>query len=354
MPQRVSGLWPCVLSFENLWLAYRKARRGKRGNVEVAVFEYGLEGNLLALQHELTVRSYRPGPYETFTVREPKARLISVAPFRDRVVHHVLMNVLEPVFDARMCPDSYACRKGKGTHAALDRYTCYARRFRYVWHGDIRKFFPTVDHAILKTVVSRLVKDAGVLWLAGTIVDAANAQEDVQAWFADDDLLAPLARRKGLPLGNMTSQWFANLYLDPFDRFVKQTLRAPGYVRYCDDFCLFHDDKTVLRGWIERCADFLGRTLRLELNGRCRQVVPVRRGLTFLGFWVFPTHRRISARALARSVRLLKRRAADDGFGSDLEGRAAVALPWIAHVSHADTFGLRERVLTRLGTTGSV
>jgi retron-type reverse transcriptase len=162
MPQRIGNLWPALVSFENLLLAHSKARRGKRDRPEVAAFEYELERGLLRLQRELEDRTYRPGTYRTFTIREPKERLISAAPFRDRVVHHALMNVLEPVLDARMSFDSYACRKGKGTHAALDRYTHFARRFKYAWHGDIRKFFPSIDHAILKTILRRIVKDEAV------------------------------------------------------------------------------------------------------------------------------------------------------------------------------------------------
>ena len=257
MPRRVAGLWPRLISFPNLLLAHRKARRGKRDRTAVAAFEYALEANLLALQNELCEGNYCPGPYRAFTIREPKKRLISAAPYRDRVVHHALMNVLESVIDARLDHDCYACRRGKGTHAALDRYTYYARRFRYVWHGDIRKFFPAIDHAILKGTLAGIIKDARVLWLANLIVDHSNPQEDVQAWFHGDSLLTPLERRKGLPIGNLTSQWFANLYLTPFDGFVRHELHAAGYIRYCDDFCLFGQDKDAVRQCIAATRRFL-------------------------------------------------------------------------------------------------
>jgi len=348
MPSRASGLWPRLTSFANLLLAHRKARRGKRGRPEVAAFEYDLEANLLSLQRELLARTYAPGPYRAFTIREPKARLISAAPYRDRVVHHALMSVLEPVVDARLAHDCYACRRGKGSHSALDRYTQYARRFPYVWHGDIRKFFPSLDHEILKGLLARMVKDSAVLWLAGRIIDASNPLEEVQAWFPGDNLFTPLERRRGLPIGNLTSQWFANLYLGPFDLYVKQALGAPGYVRCCDDFCLFGERKAVLAGWMLACADFLARRLRLELNPKRRQIVPVACGITFLGLRVFPEHRRIAAAGLARSVRRLKGRVHREGLSLDRKGRIPVALPWIAHVAHADTWGLRGRVLRRL------
>ena len=328
-------------------LAYRKARRGKRDRPDVAAFEFGLERNLLALHSELNEQTYCPGPYRAFTIREPKARLISAAPFRDRVVHHALMNVLEPILDARLISDCYACRKGKGTHAALDRYTHYARRFRYVWHGDIRKYFQSIDHEVLKDILERIVKDPGVLWLAAKIIDASNAQEEVQSWFPHDDLLTPATRRKGLPIGNLTSQWLANLYLDPYDRFVKQTLRAPGYVRYCDDFCLFDYGKGVLNSRMERSRDFLSG-LRLELNPKHLMVESVVSGITFLGMKIFPGHRRIASAKLARSIRHLKKRASRIGLRLNGQGRLDVALPWVAHVSHADTWNLRTRVLSRL------
>ncbi|MBV8611148.1 MAG: group II intron reverse transcriptase domain-containing protein [Singulisphaera sp.] len=154
------------------------------------------------------------------TLHEGKARQISAAPFRDRVVHHALTGVLEPIFERSFVFDSYACRKGKGTHAAVDRCQGFARRYRYVLKADVRKFFPSIDHAILKGLVARKVKDPHVLWLVDRIIDHGNPQDPVLMWFPGDDLLTHTERRRRLPLGNQTSRFFANVYLDPLDHFV--------------------------------------------------------------------------------------------------------------------------------------
>ena len=159
--------------------------------------------------------------------------------------------MLAPIFEPTFVPDSYACRKGKGTHAAVDRFTHFARRGRYFLHCDVQKYFPSIDHKILKGMVRRKVKDAGVLWLAERIIDHSNPQEAVQEWYPGDDLFAAAERRVGLPLGNQTSQFFANVYLNPLDHFVKETLGVRGYLRYMDDFVLFGDDAGELAGMRE-------------------------------------------------------------------------------------------------------
>ena len=351
MPRRAGGLWGRLTSFPNLLLAHRKARRGKRDRRAVMAFEYDLERSVAALQGELLGRTYRPGGYRTFMIREPKPRSISAAPYRDRVVHHALMNVLEPVLDARLSPDSFACRKGKGTHAALDRYTHYARRHEFVWHGDISKFYASIDHESMRRALRRILKGPDVLGLLDGILDAGPPQEAPLAWFPGDDLFSPLERRRGLPIGNLTSQWMANLYLDPLDRFVRQTLRADGYVRYCDDFCVFGDDRRELRAAVSATREFLGQRLRLVLNPKHLEVARTARGIAFLGMRVFPNHRRLAPAALARSVRRLRRSVSASAGGLDRRGRLAAALPWIAHLAHADTWHLRAKVLARLART---
>ncbi len=244
--KRAGRLWDELISFENLLRAAQTACKGKRFRPPVAAFHSNLEGQLWQLHRELAAKTYRPGPYRTFYLYQPKKRQISAAPYRDRVVHHALTQMLEPSYEKSFLPDSYACRQGKGTHAAVDRSQHYARRFRYVLKADVEKFFPSVDHEILKRLLARKIKDPDVLWLAGLILDNGNPQEEVQHWFAGDDLFAPGARRRGLPIGNQTSQFFANVYLDPLDHFVKDHLRAGGFVRYCDDFLVFSNDKNHL------------------------------------------------------------------------------------------------------------
>ena len=229
MVRRCGNLWEELTSFENLYRAARKARRGKRSKQAVEAFEFDLEKNLVALRRDLLERTYQAGPFRTFTITDPKPRLISAAPYLDRVVHHALCNVLEPIFERSFVFDSYACRRGKGTHAAVDRYTAFARKNRYVLKCDVRKFFPSVDHAMLLGRLARKIKDPEVMWLAGMIVMHSNPQEDVPGFFPGDDLFTTLERRRGIPIGNQTSQFFANVYLDSLDHFVKERLGCHYY-----------------------------------------------------------------------------------------------------------------------------
>lgn len=175
-------LYPLIYNFENLWLAYRKARRGKRKKARVADFEYHLEENLLELQAELETETWQPGAYRSFYIHEPKRRLISAAPFRDRVVHHALCNVIEPLWERRFIFDSYANRCGKGTHRAILRCSQFARRYRYVLQCDIRQFFPSIDHEILLATLARVIQDDNVLRMAERIVHSGSITISVSAW----------------------------------------------------------------------------------------------------------------------------------------------------------------------------
>lgn len=227
--KRVGGLWPEIVSFSNLLHAAEKAAAGKRTRPDVAAFLLDLEAEVLQLQRELAGSSYTPGPYRTFTVRDPKPRLISAAPFRDRVVHHALTQVVEPVFERRFSSASFACRVGLGTHAAVERAQRGARDFPYVLKCDVRKYFASIDHAILKDLLARAVKCATALDLAGRIIDGSNPQPDATVYFPGDDLFTPQQRRRGLPLGNQTSQFFANVYLNPVDQLLQRHWRPGEY-----------------------------------------------------------------------------------------------------------------------------
>ena len=343
----MGALFTQITSFANLLLAARLASRGKRFRANVAMVSLNLEEELHGLQQELITHTYRPGPYDTFIVHDKKPRLISAAPFRDRVVHHVLCNVIEPIFDRRFLYDSYACRTGKGTHAAVDRASHYARRFRYVLKCDMEKYFPSIDHAILMELIVERIWDEGVLWLVHTILDGSNPQPEVRHYFPGDDLFAPFERRRGIPIGNQTSQFFANIYLDKLDYYVKETLRAPGYVRYVDDFLLFDDDKRRLheaRAAIEAFTD----RLRVRLHPRKCFVAPVTSGFTFLGYRMFPTHRRLDAGNVRRFKRRLRqyREAVAQGRMSEAQ-RDDCVRSWVAHAMHADTARLRGRILDK-------
>ena len=233
--KRIGKLWDGLTSFPNLLSAARRAAAGKRKRPDVAAFLHELEWEIVHLQKELLDGSYQPSRYRTFRVVDPKPRLISAAPFRDRVVHHALTQILEPIFERRFSQDSFACRKGFGTHRALAQAREGAFRYRYALKCDIRKYFPSIDHEILKNLLARVLKCRPTLELAGKIIDGSNPQEEVLYYFPGDDLFTPTERRRGLPLGNQTSQFFANVYLNPLDQFVNRTLKSAAYVRYVDD-----------------------------------------------------------------------------------------------------------------------
>jgi RNA-directed DNA polymerase len=284
-----------IVSWENLLEAYRKAARGKRGRAKTAAFEHQVANRLLDLHEELRTLRYRPCPYVNFSIHEPKERLISVAPFRDRVVHHALLNVIEPWFERRFIFDSYANRQGKGTHRAVDRLQQFVRRYRYVLRLDNVKHFPSIDHAILCRTLARVIRDEDVLWLVDRILEGGAGvleSEYSMVWFPGDDLFAAL-RPRGLPIGNLTSQFWSNCYMDPFDHFVKQELRCRGYLRYVDDSALFSDSKRELWRWKKAAIARLAE-MRLTVHDRA-QVVPVSAGIPWLGFVVYPTHRLLKA-----------------------------------------------------------
>jgi RNA-directed DNA polymerase len=340
-------LYPQVCAWENLYLAWRKARKGKRGRVPAATFEFDLETNLVQLQRELLDKTYRPGAYTSFYIHDPKHRLISAAPFRDRVVHHALCNVIEPLFERRFIYDSYANRVGKGTHRALDRCQHFARHYRYVLQCDVRQFFPSVDHAVLRATLNRVIADPDVMWLVDRILESGIGvlrEEYRVVWFPGDDLLAA-NRPRCLPIGNLTSQFWANCLLDPFDHFVKRELRCQGYLRYVDDFLLFADDKATLWAWRGAVVERLAQ-IRLTIHEARAHPRPVTDGIPFLGFVVFPTHRRLKRRNVVNYRRRLRGLMAAYQAGElPAEQVGASVLGWINHARYGNTWGLRKDVL---------
>lgn len=342
--KRVGNLWPQFVSFPNLLRSAHKARRGKRSRPSVCQFDFHLEPELWRLHDELVAGTYRPGPYRSFKIFEPKERVISAAPYRDRIVHHALTATLDPIFEASFIHDSYACRKGKGTLAAVDRAQYFAKRFKYVLKADVRKFFPSIDHDVLKSLIARKIKDPDVQQLANQIIDHSTPQESMLRWFPGDDLFSPMERRQGIPIGNQTSQFFANVYLDPLDHFVKDRLQIEGYVRYVDDFLLFNDDKHILGKARTEIAAFLA-TLRLRLHPKKNVVFPVTQGIRFLGYRVFPTHRLVVKENVWRFLRRVKRMQSDyrDGKTSFAQIQKRIT-SWSAHAAHADTYRLRQRL----------
>jgi RNA-directed DNA polymerase len=342
-------LFARIVSFGNLLAASRAARRGKRTRSDVARFEFGLEREILLLQRELEAGTYWPGGYRQFRIVDPKPRLISRAPYRDRVVHHAVCRVIEPLFEPAFIEHSYACRIAKGTHRALDRFQELARRHRFALTCDVSRFFPSIDHEILLGQVRRKVRDRRCLELIERILDASPPSQEPIPYFPGDDLFTPARRRRGIPIGNLTSQFFANVYLNPLDHFAMRELHCSAYVRYCDDFVLFSDSAGERLGWRAEIARFLA-TLRLRLHPGKSIVHRTGRGIRFLGFRVFPGRRKLVRENVVRARRRLRRLSSAYESGLiDLEDVSASVRAWIAHADHGDTRALRARMLGEVG-----
>jgi len=335
-------------------MAYKQAARGKRYKPAAAYFEYDLEKNLIELEQELTNETYQPGEYHNFYIQKPKRRLISAAPFRDRVVHHALMNVIEPLFERQFIFDSYANRKGKGTHAALDRCTYFLRRHDYVMHLDVRRFFPAIDHEVLLAILSRTIGDESVMKLVEKIIASGagvQADEYEMIYFPGDNMFSA-NRPRGLPIGNLTSQHWANVYLNEFDQYAKRILKCHAYIRYVDDVLLFANDKAILNEWRNKVISFL-QSLRLTLHETRAQPRPVASGVPFLGFIIFPEHRRLkSANGYAFQRRLKGMLLSLKNGELTQKDFSCRLLSWLNHAGYGDTWGLKRSILARAGIYG--
>jgi RNA-directed DNA polymerase len=244
--------------------------------------------------------------------------------------------------------NSFACRLGKGTHRALDKAQSFARRFPYVLQGDVVQFFPSVDHQVLRGLLARRIVDPQVMALIDLLlasgVDVLTSEYTPQ-WFPGDDLFAPFERARGLPIGNLTSQFWGNVYLHELDTFVTQELRTGAYVRYADDLLLFGHDKAQLHAWRERISACLAR-LRLVLHDRKTQIYPVETGIPFLGFRLYPTHRRLKRPNVVRFVRRMRRLFAEYDDGEIPFDRVQASINgWVAHAAHGSTYRLRSQLL---------
>lgn len=336
MAKTYNNLFERIYSFDALHAAHLRARKGKRHRLEIQRFEQDLEGNLISLQNELMWGIYTTGIYRTFTVQEPKERTVAALPYRDRVVQHSILGAIEHIWESRFIHDSYACRPGRGTHAGADRAQWMIRRVKaehghvYVFKADISKYFQSIDHDVVKRLMRKRIRCSQTLSLLDQIIDTTS---------------------HGLPIGNLTSQLLANIYLHELDQFVKHQLRERYYIRYMDDFCIVHHDKRhlgQLRIIIER---FLLSELKLRTNAKT-QIYPVGtingRGLDFLGYRMWTTHRRLrksSISRICRKLRGLQKQYAKGDIGLDKVGQSVNS--WIAHASHADSLGLRTYLLNR-------
>lgn len=346
--KRFGSLWSQITDFPNLVMASRKAQKSKRFRDNVLCFNYELEENLHTIRKQLIDHNYHPGHYKTFYIFEPKKRLISAAPYRDRVVQHALCNIIEPIFDRSFSDSCFANRKEMGTHKALEKFILLSKTYRYCLKMDVRKYFPSMDHVILKEMIRRKIKCQDTLWLVDLILYSSNPQEEICLHFPGDDLLTPLERRRGLPIGNLTSQMWANVYLMQLDHFMTQKYGGKRYIRYVDDMILFSDDREELYGALQIVRRELEK-LRLSLHERKTELIETKRGVNFLGFRVFPDRVRIIQENLKRARRRLKMMQIQYARGELAMDKIMQSIrSWVAHLEWGDTWRLRERIFASL------
>jgi hypothetical protein len=285
--KRHGNLFSKLIDLENLRLAYRDARRGKTWQDTIKRFDRHAEENILEIQRSLREKTFTTSPYKTRIIYEPKKRLIYKLPFNpDRIVQHAFMNIVEPIWDRLFIHESHACRRGKGIHSGSRKVMKFVRRNKYCLKIDISKFYPSVDHDILYDIVQRKIKCRDTLWLVRDIVYSVEGGKNV-------------------PIGNYTSQWCGNLYLNELDQFLKHVHSVKDYIRYCDDFCLFHDDKKRLASLVLEIEEFLADRLKLTMS-KC-DLFPVSRGVDFLGYRHFPDHVLLRKSTAIRIKRRLKK-----------------------------------------------
>lgn len=344
---RIEGLFDQIASFEALFRAARKAIRGKRRSPGAAGFMANAERECLTLERRLKDGSWTPGRFTVMLIKDPKPRRISAAPFRDRVVHHALMREVEPIFERGFIDQSFANRVGYGSHRGVALYERYRDQTGHVLRCDIYRYFPAIDHEILKADLRRRLRCERTLDLIDRIIDGSNAQEPVHLHYPGDDLLTPLTRRRGLPIGNLTSQFFANVYLDRMDHFIKEQLCCRRYLRYVDDFALFHDDRAQLEAWREAISAHLAKR-RLSLHPKKTRIVSTKEPAPFLGYVLEPKGRRRlpeeNVRRFSGRLRGLRDRWRA-GTITEEEVRQRVEA-WSAHAGFADTLALRSRMFS--------
>jgi retron-type reverse transcriptase len=287
-----------LCSYENLLFAFQRARKGKILKDYVINFEKNLEENLKKLRIELLMQTYKPASLKTFILRDPKTRKISKSDFRDRIIHHAICNIIEPNFDKKFISDSFANRLRKGSINAIKRFDYFKRKISrnntrkcFILKADIKKYFDNVDHNILINILKRSIEDERIIWLIKTILKNYKTKEI----------------GKGMPLGNLTSQFFANIYLNELDQFVKHKLKAKYYIRYVDDFVILNNSPKILKFYKEKINNFLETKLDLELHPDKTKILKLEKGINFLGFRIFYHHKLLSKKNIKKFERNIKK-----------------------------------------------
>ena len=336
-------------SLAALEAAFHGAARGKRYRRYSAYFNYHRLEGLLVLQHDLETNAYQPRPHKRFVVEDPKKRLIDAPHFRDRIVHHAVCKILKTTYEPCFIADSYACREGKGSHKALQRMQHFTRwqteEPLYVLRLDISKYYASVNHAVLKKVLRKKLSDPLLLQTLDTIIDSYQSGTEHDHLFSTDSPYLTKGPR-GIPIGNLTSQIFGNIYLHEADQFIKRVLKAKRYIRYMDDLLIVSDDKAQLKRWQNEIIAFLRNELCLTVHPRKTRLFPVRLGVEFVGYVIWPHKIRVRS----STVKLCKKRwrvllkMYRSGAITKEELRE-IFYAWVAHIKHASPRQARQLVL---------
>lgn len=334
---KTGTLYSKICSIENVLQAtHNTLKHGRRYKAAGAAFKFNMENEVIKIRDELESRSYEPGQYNSFYIYEPKQRLVLAAPLKDRVVHHALHDVVEPLIDSKFIFDSYACRKNKGTHKAIIRAQRFLQANDYFVHLDVKKYFPSIHHDVLRTILNKHFTDADVLELFDTIIQSSvNENKSV-------DLFHAANTGQGLPIGNLTSQFFANLYLNELDQHVKHDLKCRYYIRYMDDFVVFHNDREILNKIKKDIHVFCAEKLKLSLHDK-GGIKHYKEGLGFLGFKIYRKHRLLKGVCLNRYMRKYQDKKKQFAKGEiDENALQHSVTSWQNHISHGDTYRLKK------------
>lgn len=356
-----------ICTFESLLAAYGKARLDNRYKQSVCAFSFALEQNIFRLRWELQTDHYVPRPYTYFTLHEPKIRKIAAPDFRDRVIQHALVAVIQPLFEKQFILDSYACRKDKGTHFAVRRVKKFLMAARskhgkqvpmYVLQCDIRKFFQSISWNTLLTIIGKTITCPKTSALICTIVTthtplpAHTAISPQLSLFSAnthaDDASISVAARTGVPIGNLTSQLFANIYLNELDHFIKDSLRVHWYARYMDDFLILHHDRTYLATLRDTIREYLRTELQLSLHPKKLTIKNTSTGVPFVGYRIFYDHVLVRGNTLRRIERTYRARVRQVKHGHvSAQKLAETKASIIGHLKHANTYGLTKSLLKK-------
>ncbi|MDO8443793.1 MAG: reverse transcriptase/maturase family protein [Candidatus Azambacteria bacterium] len=316
-----------IISIDNLLEAWKEFIRGKRNKKDVQEFSLCLMDDIITLHQELASGIYRHGSYQAFNISDPKPRNIHKASVRDRLLHHAIYRILYPFFDKTFIADSYSCRKNKGTHKAINRFKYFAARVSknntktcWVLKCDIKKFFANINHEVLLNILEQYISDKDILWLLDKVISSFHS----------------VCPGVGLPLGNLTSQLFVNIYMNEFDQFVKHKLKIRYYIRYADDFVVLSDNRKELEDLVFPISEFLSEKLKLQLHPNKVSIETLNSGVDFLGWVNFPEHRILRTAAKRRMFRRIEESPTPETLNS-----------YLGLLRHGNTYRLQKELYAR-------